>query len=251
MTQQNPFLGVWQRSYIRFDNGPCETRQTVLWIQAETLFADVRSSLGKTPLTPETYRQLGWQDAFSSYAGFSGTFSWHPIDDPGSEPEGEQKAHCQWHHDISIFPPGGADEGECHWLTPDSFIELGICLDHQGQTHTYEERWQRLSKARSKIFELQVDQQRGRCLLAAGWAIVVHDWRPAKADLLSDSSTFSAFSATAWQSKGALWIPRFSTQPLLGTRPFWTPAQILKSSDWQILQPPRGAPTTQRLLSYY
>ncbi|MEM8806496.1 MAG: hypothetical protein AAGF01_10765 [Cyanobacteria bacterium P01_G01_bin.38] len=247
MTQQNPFLGVWQRSYIRFDNGPCETRQTVLWIQAETRFADVRSSLVKTPLTPETYPHLSWKEAFTSYTGFSGTFSWQNTGEAG----GEQKAHCQWLSDISIFPTEEADEGECHWLAPDSFIEIGTCTDGQGKAHIYEERWQRLSKARPKIFEMQTADQRGRCLLAAGWAVVVHDWRPDNVNPLTDDSAFAAFSATAWQSKGALWIPRFSTQPLLGATSPWTPAQILKSNDWQIVQPPRGTSTTQPLLSYY
>ena len=41
---ENPFMGVWRRDYICFDDGPKETQQQVLWIQAERYFGDVRSS---------------------------------------------------------------------------------------------------------------------------------------------------------------------------------------------------------------
>jgi hypothetical protein len=219
-TLTNPFTGVWSRSYIRFDEGPLETHQQVIWIQAARSFGDVRSVTLSGRLTPDRYRQLDWRQQFDvSLLGFAGDFSWEPL--------ANQRTRCTWHHTLSLLPGGFADSSDCTWLTPNCFVERGCYEDNAGWQHTFEERWQRLSPGPVRVWQLHSTQEQGLCLIADQWTLLLHDWRLSQTSDADPLTTLSAFSATCWQQRDQTWVLCFGTTPLLHSPSPWTPDRIL------------------------
>ncbi|WP_035987877.1 hypothetical protein [Leptolyngbya sp. KIOST-1] len=218
----NPFLGVWQRRSIQFDQGPVETSQSVLWIQAETDFADVRSAPFAGRLTPERYRSMDWRSRFDAdLLGFAGTFSW--TEDPPT---------CTWHHRFALTPRQWPDTSRYQWLDADNFVEQGTCEDDGGKAHPFVEHWCRIHPGPVRGRHLNQEQRQGQALVAGDWAVVVHHWgarseKSFQGDPLQDGETFSAFSATAWQCRQGTWQPQFGTEASLGSPPQWTPM------DWE------------------
>lgn len=93
----NPFAGVWVRHFIQFPQGSRETTQSVLWIQAQSAFADVRSAPFKGMLTPDRYQTMPWRQRFDTdLLGFVGSFTW--------QPSNESQGTCTWHHRLAITP---------------------------------------------------------------------------------------------------------------------------------------------------
>ena len=216
----NPFVGVWQRRSIQFDQGPVETSQSVLWIQAETYFADVRSAPFAGRLTPERYRGMDWRSRFDAdLLGFAGTFTW--TEDPPT---------CTWHHRFALTPRHWPDTSRYEWLDTDNFLERGTCEDDGGQPHPFVEHWHRIYPGPVRVRNLDEGQLQGQALVAGPWAVVVHHWGrrcpSSQADPLLDEETFAAFSATAWHCRQGIWEPRFGTEASLGSPPQWTPMDL-------------------------
>jgi hypothetical protein len=212
----NPFLGVWQRRSIQFDQGPIETGQSVLWIQAETFFADVRSAPFAGRLTPERYRAMDWRSRFDAdLMGFAGTFSWS-----------EAPPTCTWHHRLALTPHQWPDTSNYHWLGPDDFLEQGTCEDDEGGLHPFVEHWYRLHPGPVQVWRLNRAAHQGQALRVGNWAVLVHQWRSPTADPLQEAESFRAFSATAWQYQDAVWHALFGTEASLGTPAQWTPLDL-------------------------
>jgi hypothetical protein len=224
----NPFLGVWQRRSIQFDQGPVDTSQSVLWIQAETHFADVRSAPFAGRLTPERYRAMDWRSRFDAdLLGFCGTFTW-----------AEQPPTCTWHHRLALTPRQRPDTSRYQWLDADNFLEQGTCEDDEGQGHGFIEHWHRCHPGPVQGWRLDRAEDQGQALMAGGWAVLVHQWRdPPTADPLGDGEIFSAFSATAWEQRQGTWRSLFGTEASLGTPSAWTPLELDDPAGvWQFQQ---------------
>ncbi|MBD2030437.1 MULTISPECIES: hypothetical protein [Cyanophyceae] len=247
----NPFLGVWQRRSIQFDQGPIETSQSVLWIQAETYFADVRSAPFAGRLTPERYRSMDWRSRFDAdLLGFAGTFSWS-----------EAPPTCTWHHSLALTPRQWPDTSDYQWLGPDDFLEQGTCEDDEGGLHPFVEHWYRLHPGPVQVWRLERADQQGQALRVGNWAVLVHQWRsqgvsggesqsvsPGESpttDPLREAESFGAFSATAWQYWDHTWHSLFGTEASLGTPLRWTPLDLDDPLGlWQL---ERSAPVNQSL----
>lgn len=212
----NPFLGAWQRRSIQFDQGPIETNQSVLWIQAETHFADVRSAPFAGRLTPERYRAMDWRSRFDTdLLGFAGTFTW------GADPP-----TCTWHQHLTITPRQWADTSAYQWLGPDDFLEQGTCEDDAGNPHPFIEHWCRIHPGPVAVWHLDQGTLQGQAVVAGDWAVLVHQWREPGTPALQAGETFSAFSATAWRHQQGTWQPQFGTEASLGSPPRWTPLDL-------------------------
>ncbi|MGB3138528.1 MAG: hypothetical protein WBB18_17095 [Nodosilinea sp.] len=232
----NPFLGVWQRRSIQFDQGPVETSQSVLWIQAETHFADVRQVPFEGRLTAERYRTMNWRSRFDTdLLGFAGTFTW--LADPPT---------CTWSQHLTLTPRQWADTSAYQWLGPEDFLEQGTCEDDAGNLHPFVEHWQRVHPGPVEVWHLGEGQ--GQALRAGPWAVLVSQGKPRSvtnealptAGLLKDDAALAAFSATAWQHQNNAWQPLFGTETCLGTAPPWTPEDLsldYSSSYWHLDQP--------------
>ena len=110
------FQGAWQRVSIAVDDGPPEEPATVVWVQTEEAYADLRIPTGGDDRQPMS---------------FAGTTSW---DEP----------HLTWHHEIDLADePGDGDVGEVAW-DGDDLVETGTFTDDDGSLHTYVEVWRRL-----------------------------------------------------------------------------------------------------------
>ncbi|MBD1875644.1 hypothetical protein H6F75_19360 [Nodosilinea sp. FACHB-131] len=239
----NPFLGVWQRRSIQFDQGPIETSQSVLWIQAETYFADVRSAPFAGRLTPERYRAMDWRSRFDAdLLGFAGTFSWS-----------EAPPTCTWHHRLALTPRQWPDTSNYQWLGADEFLEQGTCEDDEGGLHPFVEHWHRLHPGPVQVWRLDQAEQQGQALRVGNWAVLVHQWRSRsvssgespQADPLQEIDIFRAFSATAWEYRDATWRALFGTETSLGTPPRWTPLDLDDPLGlWQL---ERSTPVSQSL----
>ncbi|MFQ4135938.1 hypothetical protein PGN35_006415 [Nodosilinea sp. PGN35] len=211
----NPFLGVWQRRSIQFDQGPIETTQSVLWIQAETYFADVRSAPFAGRLTPERYRGMDWRSRFDAdLLGFAGTFTW--AEDPPT---------CTWHHRFALTPRQWSDTSRYEWLDADNFLEQGTCEDDAGRLHPFVEHWHRLHPGPVQVWRLNRAEQQGLALRVGNWAVLVHQWGEPIADS-SEGDAWRAFSATAWEYREGNWEVLFGTETSLGTPPQWTPLDL-------------------------
>ncbi|MBE9140411.1 hypothetical protein IQ254_24955 [Nodosilinea sp. LEGE 07088] len=212
----NPFLGVWQRRSIQFDQGPIETSQSVLWIQGETFFADVRQSLFAGLLTPERYAALDWRSRFDAdLLGFAGSFSWQ-----------EDDATCTWHQHLTLAPRLWSDTSGYEWLDSDTFLERGTWDDGNGEFHRFVEHWCRIHPGPVAVWHLNRGDLQGQALVAGAWAAMVHQWRSPSANPLHDRETFAAFSATAWRHQQGTWQPLFGTEASLGSPPRWTPLDL-------------------------
>ncbi|PZU99041.1 MAG: hypothetical protein DCF32_19125 [Leptolyngbya sp.] len=255
----NPFLGVWQRRSIQFDQGPIETSQSVLWIQAETYFADVRSAPFAGRLTPERYRAIDWRSRFDAdLLGFAGTFSWS-----------EAPPICTWHYRLALTPRQWPDTSNYHWLGSDDFLEQGTCEDDEAGLHTFVEHWYRLHPGPVQVWRLDRAEQQGQALRVGNWAVLVHQWRSRSvssgdlrsfadgesqgvsrgelptADQLQSAESFRAFSATAWEYRQGTWQALFGTEASLGTPSQWTPLDLDDPLGlWQLQ---RSAPVSQSL----
>ncbi len=215
----NPFLGVWQRRSIQFDQGPTDTRQSVLWIQAETYFADVRQSPFTGQLTPERYAALDWRSRFDAdLLGFAGTFSWQADD--------ATHGTCTWHQTLSITSRLWADTSRHEWLDADNFLERGTWDDDDGNPHPFVEHWCRIHPGPVAVWHLDQGKLQGQAVAAGDWAVLVHQWREPSANPLQNGETFSAFSATAWRRQQGTWQPQFGTEASLGSPPRWTPLDL-------------------------
>jgi hypothetical protein len=237
----NPFLGVWQRHSIQFDQGPIDTSQSVLWMQAETHFADVRSAPFAGRLTPERYRAMDWRSRFAAdLLGFAGTFSWS-----------EQPPTCTWHHRLALTPRQRPDTSRYQWLDADNFLEQGTCDDDEGNDHGFVEHWHRRHPGPVQVWRLDRSEHQGQALRAGGWAVLVHQWRdPPTADLLADGAFFGAFSATAWQHREGTWRALFGTEASLGTPPQWMPLDLdAPAGVWQLEQ--SASPNLSQSLTKY
>ncbi|PSN76161.1 hypothetical protein C8B47_28750, partial [filamentous cyanobacterium CCP4] len=219
-----PFLGVWQRRSIQFDEGPVETSQSVLWIQAETDFADVRSAPFTGRLTPERYRAMDWRSRFDAdLLGFAGTFTW--AEDPPT---------CTWHHRLALTPRQWPDTSRYEWLNADNFLEHGTCEDDEGDSrsnpsrnrHPFVEHWHRLHSGPAQVWRLDRVEQQGQALRVDNWAVVVHQWNNSPIADPPGEDTWRAFSATAWEYRKGSWEILFGTEASLGTPPQWTPLDL-------------------------
>ncbi|MEO1593377.1 MAG: hypothetical protein AAFU71_19100 [Cyanobacteria bacterium J06632_22] len=198
----NPFLGVWQRQYIQVDDGPKETQQQVLWIQAPQQFVDVRSWPYREPVIAQTYNQLNHRQQFdASLLGFAGHFCWEQID--------TQQYRCRWHHHITLLPGSFDDASHCTWLTPDTVIETGSYTDIAGITHPFEECWQRLALSSVKTWQVS---ERSVGLQCDDWAALVCDRRTAPDD-------WQNYGATCWQRVGGKWQHQFGTSTSITAYP--------------------------------
>ncbi|MBW4459354.1 MAG: hypothetical protein KME47_03820 [Nodosilinea sp. WJT8-NPBG4] len=246
----NPFLGVWQRRSIQFDQGPIETSQSVLWIQAETYFADVRSTPFAGRLTSERYRAMDWRSRFDAdLLGFAGTFSWSEV-----------PPTCTWHHRLALTPRHWPDTSNYQWLGPDDFLEQGTCEDDEGGLHPFVEHWYRIHPGPVQMWRLDRAAHQGQALRVGNWAVLVHQWRSqsvSSGELQSVSSqesstadpweaeSWRAFSATAWEYREGTWQALFGTDASLGTPPRWTPLDLDDPLGlWQL---ERSAPVSRSL----
>lgn len=212
----NPFIGVWQRQSIQFDPEPPETHQPVLWIQAETHFADVRRAPFAGRLTPDRYRCMDWRQRFDAdLLAFAGTFTWTPTD--------THQGTCTWHHDLAITPRYRPDRSRYQWISADDFLEQGTCQDDNGKLHPFTEHWQRVHPGPVQIWDLAAEHGRGKILMAGAWAIVLQDGPPLQTHPLPHADTLGQFAAAAWQQVDDTWQLLFSTATCLGNLPLWTP----------------------------
>jgi hypothetical protein len=219
--EPNPFKGVWQRQCIQFDQGPVETRQSVLWIQSQSAFADVRSAPWNGSLTAEGYRTLTWRQKFDvDLLGFAGQFTWSPTD--------ATCGTCTWHHDLAITPRSRPDTSDYRWLGPDTFLEQGTCEDDQGYHHSFIERWYRIDTGPIEVWRMDQANSRGMALMTAAWAVIVSDQRQ-DLPLSGKSLSFKGFAASAWQKVGSTWQCQFGSPTDLSTPPPWTPETLNQS----------------------
>ena len=113
------FQGAWQRVSIAVDGGEAHEPATVVWVQTEEAYADLR-----IPTDGDDGQPMS----------FAGTTSW---DEP----------HLTWHHEIDLAdepdPTEDGDVGEVTW-DGDDLVERGTFTDGDGLQHTYVEVWRRL-----------------------------------------------------------------------------------------------------------
>ena len=107
------FRGVWRRRSIAVDGGAPSEPALVLWLQARESFADLR--------IPNS------GDAIEAFAG---TTTWEP-------------PRLTWHHTIDWNGGfAGYDCGDIEWVDG-ALVERGT-YEEAGQTHEYEEVWDRV-----------------------------------------------------------------------------------------------------------
>ncbi len=212
--QENPFVGVWQRQYIQIDNGPEETQQQVLWIQAERQFADVRSWPYAEPLTAETYIDLNERLQFdAALLGFAGHFSWEML--------GLRHGRCSWQHRITLLPGSFDDASEFSWPAVDTLLEAGSYTDAVGILHTFEERWQRIERSSVQV---QQNSEHSMIVQCGDWANVICDRRTAL-------SNWHEYEATCWQRVNGCWQLQHGTQASLGAPLTLYPDQFCNCSE--------------------
>lgn len=152
-----PYLGVWKRSLLTTGSGHRDTTTLVLWLQTQTLFADLRIPV---PVPAEGCSSL--QDCsgqqllqLAQQQGFAG------VTDVSAD-------ICTWHRELDFQPKSGPpDVGKMEFVTNDFVTE-----DDPTGENRYHEVWQRLegSSGVSWGYRLQaVDEpQRKGFLLGAG-----------------------------------------------------------------------------------
>ncbi len=214
----NPFLGAWQRRSIQFDAGPVETAQRVLWIQGQTHFGDVRSLPFAGQLTPARYRAMTWRQRFDAgLLGFAGNFTWIA--------ESPKDGICTWQHTLALTPRLWPDSSRYHWLSDHEFLEQGSCLDDQGQSHRFEEHWQRIHSGPVQGWKLDQPDYRGQALVAGDWAVLIVT-APHAPQMTQPADSFAPFSATVWQRVNGTWRSQFGTADALAWDCPWTPEHL-------------------------
>lgn len=223
----NPFKGVWHRHFIQFDQDPPETTQSVLWIQAQSTFADVRSVPFTEPLTADRYRTLTWRQRFDvDLIGFAGHFTWQPVD--------ETTGTSAWHHSLAITPRSRPDTSRYQWIGSDDFVERGTCEDDQGRSHNFLEHWHRVYDGPVTTWSLNPDLGQGLALVAGPWAVLIYHQRQPHLDPWQDD--FKSFAATAWHQVAENWQLQFGSLDPRVTVSAWTPVDLKADSpsgDWQ------------------
>lgn len=137
--------GVWRRVGLEVGGSALEVSGcTVLWLQSEETFVDVRVFVGAGSPSPG---EEGWAAAEPAPAPSApGAPAPHvPLSGPTAF---AGRAHWQpptltWVHDLDLHPGGGCDLGQLHW-DDGLLVEQGIaCLG--GQRTGYVERWERVA----------------------------------------------------------------------------------------------------------
>jgi hypothetical protein len=223
-TVPNPFTGVWQRHYIQFDQGPKQTAQSVMWIQGQSAFADVRSGSLPDPLTRASYRTMTWRQRFDiDLLGFAGHFTWEPTD--------AVTGVCTWHHTLAITPRSRPDTSRYQWLNAHEFLELGTCQDDQGHSHTFVEHWNRVETGPITLWHMNLDTAQGLALTSPTWAVIVSEQgqsRPSSEELLVSQG----FSGNVWHKKAGIWQLQWGSHRYLDTSPPFTPDDLSPNHSW-------------------
>jgi hypothetical protein len=228
----NPFTGVWHRRFIQFDRGAPETNQQVLWIQAESSFADIRSISFNGPLTAERYQAMAWRQRFDTdLLGFTGHFTWVPLD--------SSHGTCTWHHAIAITPRYRPDTSTYEWIGDNQFLEQGICADDQGQPRSFIEHWYRVKPGPVRVWHWNRDSYHGRAFVAGNWAAIIYKQPEQPSVPSSENPCFRGFSASAWQKISNHWRLKFGSHTYLEEHPRWSPQDLTEGraeGGWQIYQ---------------
>lgn len=136
------YLGVWRRTLLRTEEGREDRTTRAIWLQTDSLHADVRLPDPMPVTVAERTRQSG-------FAGLT-------------QVQGNQ---CQWHRLIDFHPDSGTDAGIMHFVSPNEVHETGL-------DGSYMEIWQRVPESVGPtlaVWLAAVNQpHRQGCLLQAG-----------------------------------------------------------------------------------
>ena len=151
------YLGVWRRSLLTTGSGHRDATTVVLWLQTQTLFADLRIPVPVPAegcsnfhnCTEEQMLQLAQQQGFAGVTNVSADI-------------------CTWHRELDFQPKSGPpDVGRMVFVTNDFVTE-----DDPTGENRYHEDWQRLEGSTGATwgYRLQAADQSDRIgfLLGAG-----------------------------------------------------------------------------------
>lgn len=124
MTVPDAFRGAWARQSIALGDAPPSEPASVIWVQGESAYADLRLPL----------------DAGEPTECFAGHTTWTP-------------PQLRWGHDIDLAggPAAVTDVGTVEWAGPD-LIERGE-FEIDGAVVPYVEVWHRLPGSDGRILE--------------------------------------------------------------------------------------------------
>lgn len=121
-TVPEALVGAWHRRSVQFGDGPAEEHALVLWLQAESAFADLRIPFP------------GASGPFATIEAFAGTTDCDPA-----------TGEVSWHHEVDRTGTfAGVDHATVVWSDPDTMIETGTMVG-DGVAGTYREVWARVA----------------------------------------------------------------------------------------------------------
>ena len=181
-------LGCWRRAWIEFADGTRDDTTTVVWLQTESLMADVRIAAdrgdlrgrrGLSDCTADELRAIGAADASSGFTECG------PID---LDPAGVRTATATWHtrgHGVNFQPVSAFPEpGLMSWND-----DATLMMEH-APSGAYVEEWRLVPGSRDHLSVTRIDDE--TIYRAGPVAVFVRDRRvaiprPARLhDLLDD-----------------------------------------------------------------
>jgi hypothetical protein len=170
-TVPEPMLGCWRRAWIEFADGTVDNTSTVIWLQTQSLMADVRVAAdrpnlahraGLSDCTLDELRALATTDASSGYTECGAVLV---------DRHGQRSATASWHtrgHGVNFQPVSAFPEpGLMSWN------DEGTVMTERAPSGAYIEQWQLIDGSRDP---LAVKSIGGGVVYRAGrTAIVVRD----------------------------------------------------------------------------
>jgi hypothetical protein len=154
--------GLWRRREITLPDGRRDTTTRVLWLQAPSLFADLRVPADR-PVVPGARGFADYSAAelarLAEMQGFAGRF----------EIEGD---FCRWRRELDFQPPGGPPD-EAHFrIEGDILVETGIHA-------AYEEIWVRETPPGAALAAFRLVGGAGILVVAGEHFLLTEERRPA------------------------------------------------------------------------
>jgi hypothetical protein len=151
------YSGLWKRESIAIDGGKPQETATVLWLQGEKYFADLRIPLNQPQIPAgQSVEALSAKDLFAlaSFSGFGGTID-------------ATESWIRWKHLIDFLPNSGQiDRGDVFWQEG-NLIEDGQFESPQGIIH-YREVWIPQNLGQTDLPNIEIFEAGQRILVAVG-----------------------------------------------------------------------------------
>lgn len=154
--------GLWRRREITLPDGRRDTTTRVLWLQAPSLFADLRVPADR-PVVPGVRSFADYSAAdlkrLAEMQGFAGRF----------EIDGD---FCRWRRELDFQPPGGPPDEAQFRIEGDILVETGIHA-------AYEEIWVRETPPGAPLAAFRLVDGAGILVVAGEHFLFAEDRRPA------------------------------------------------------------------------